>query len=125
MTTCEFFYVSRATNLPIKAVGTKTTWLELQQEFNRKSEAYPDAEYFRTISEKGPKLFAVVNRKWVLYHENEEWHRYISACDVKYRTSPEQNIVPQVRNKADPNEGWLWVNSIDGQIQLLSESGEH
>ena len=83
MDTCRFSYVQKVTALPITAFGVERSWEQLQVEFDRHGPGYPGATYFKTISLKGPQLFAVVNNAWVLYHDNEQWHRYISATDIK------------------------------------------
>ena len=83
MDTCRFSYVQKVTALPITAFGVERSWEQLQVEFDRHGPGYPSATYFKTISLKGPQLFAVVNNAWVLYHDNEQWHRYISATDIK------------------------------------------
>lgn len=83
MNTCRFSYVQKNTALPVTAFGVERSWEQLQAEFDRQGPGYPGAAYYKTISLKGPQLFAVVNNEWVLYHDAGQWHRYISATDIK------------------------------------------
>lgn len=83
MDTCQFSYIQRTTYLPITALGFEQSWEQLKVEFDYHGPGYPGAICYKTISLRGPELFAVVNNEWVLYYENEQWHRYISAIDIK------------------------------------------
>ena len=84
MDTCQFSYVQRTTFLPVTALGFEQSWEQLKVEFNYHGSGCPGATYYKTISCRGPELFAVVNNAWVLYYENEQWHRYISATDIRF-----------------------------------------
>lgn len=84
MDTCEFVYISRMDSKPKHVVGIEQSWEELKRDLKRSGSGYPNALYYKTISPEGPQLFAVVNEKLVLYHENEQWHQYITACNVKF-----------------------------------------
>ena len=84
METCEFCYISRATQLLVKALGIERSWDDLKLEFNRTGPGYPGAKYYKTISTTGPHLFAVVDKNTVLYHDNGIWQRYVTATDVTF-----------------------------------------
>lgn len=101
MDTCRFTYVQRNTFLPVHALGFEKSWEQLKVEFDCDGPGYPGAMYYKTISLNGPKLFAVVNEEWVLYHDNEQWFRYISATDVKIGR---MNIMPTELPRATTEE---------------------
>ena len=101
MEACQFSYVQRNTFLPVTALGFETSWEELKAEFKYHGPGYPGAAYYKTISFKGPESFAVVNNEWVLYYENEGWHRYISGTDVKLRR---MNMLPTQLERATTEE---------------------
>ena len=83
MDTCQFSFVQRTTYLPVTALGFEQSWEEIKVAFGYHGPGYPGATYYKTISLRGPEMFAVVNNEWVLYYEDEQWHRYISATDIK------------------------------------------
>ncbi len=87
--------------MPKRALGIERSWEELKEEMGRTGPGYPDAVYFKTISFQGPQLFAVVNDDSVLYHEHGEWHRYITACDVKFGTMESSNLNPNRATSED------------------------
>jgi hypothetical protein len=70
--------------MPKRVLGIEQSWEELKRDFNRAGPGYPGAIYFKTISAQGPQLFAVVADSVVFYHDNGQWHRYITACDIKF-----------------------------------------
>lgn len=119
MTTCEFFYISNQTNLPIHAIGLKTTWDDLKQRFNLTGNGYPDADFFLTISPRGPRFFAVVNQTWVLYNENSNWHRYITACGIKYKNSDLSTTSSTEKPCEDVNKEWVVVPEPESDIILI------
>lgn len=121
MNTCEFYYIRRRDNLPIRAKGIEKSWTELQQEFGRDGPGYPGATYYRTISLEGPQLFAVVNKKWVLYHDNGKWHRYISACDLKFETIHENELNPKQTSAQQQDESWIIVSKEDYNIESIDD----
>ncbi|CAF1113971.1 unnamed protein product [Adineta steineri] len=65
-------------------LGIEQSWEELKRDFNRIGPGCPSALYFKTISAEGPELFAVVNDNAVFYHDNGQWYRYITACNIKF-----------------------------------------
>jgi hypothetical protein len=119
MNICEFYYIRRRDNLPVQAKGIEKSWSELQQEFNRKGPGYPDATYYKTISLEGPELFAVVNKKWVLYHDGGKWHRYITACDIKFETisGNKSNSTPMSNEPED--ESWVMISDKDCDTEIV------
>lgn len=110
MSTCEFYYIRSRDNLPILAKGVEKSWPELQAECQRTGPGYPNATYYKTISDEGPELFAVVNKKWVLYHEGGTWHRYISACDLKFETVLDTSATTGDERKEN---AWVVVSKND------------
>ena len=84
MDTCEFLYISRIDSMPKRVLGIEQSWEELKRDMGREGPGCPDAIYFKTISAQGPQLFAVVNGDTVFYHDNGQWHQYITACDIKF-----------------------------------------
>ena len=84
MDTCQFTYISRDDFMPKRALGIERSWEELKEELGRTGPGYPNAIYFKTISVDGPQLFAVVNDNSVFYHDHGQWHRYISAFDIRF-----------------------------------------
>jgi len=119
MNTCEFYYIRRRDNLPVQAKGIEISWSELQREFGRHGPGYPDATYYKTISSEGPELFAVVNKKWVLYHDGDKWHRYITACDVKFETIGDNKCNSKQAIDKPEDESWVIVTDKDGDTELV------
>lgn len=119
MNTCEFYYIRRRDNLPIQAKGIEKPWSDLQREFGRSGAGYPGATYFKTISPEGPELFAVVNKRWVLYHEGGKWHRYVTACDIKFDTirNATANVNEAVEDRED--ESWVVLSDKDCDTDLI------
>jgi hypothetical protein len=114
MNACEFYYISREGNLPIQAKGIERSWSDLQQEFGRSGPGYPGATYYKTISDRGPQLFAVVNNKWVLYHDDGRWHRYLTACDITH------SIIEELVVKED--DSWIMVSEKRCDTQAAQHS---
>jgi hypothetical protein len=119
MNTCEFYYIRRRDNLPIQAKGIEKTWSELQREFGRNGPGYPGASYFKTISSEGPELFAVVNQRWVLYHDGGKWHRYITACDIKFETIHDNKPNAKQTKDEHEDETWVVVSDKDCDTELV------
>ncbi len=103
--------------MPKRALGIERSWEELKEEMGRTGPGYPGAIYFKTISFQGPQLFAVVNDKSVFYHNHGEWHRYMTACDIKFgtmessdlnpdRATSEDAVIPQSIDESD----WVFVS---------------
>ncbi|CAF0810312.1 unnamed protein product [Rotaria sp. Silwood1] len=122
MNTCEFYYISRRNNLPIQAKGIEKSWPELQQEFGRTGPGYPGATYYKTISSEGPQLFAVVNKKWVLYHEGDKWHRYITACSLKFETVQYNRLNSNRAINEQEDESWVIVSENDFDTELANDN---
>ena len=89
--------------MPRHVLGVEQSWEELKRDMGRTGPGYPGAIYFKTISVQGPQLFAVVNEDTVFYHENEQWHRYITACDIKFGVidSTNSNMVRGTNNQVE------------------------
>ena len=45
-------------------------------------------DIFKKISEQSPQLFAVKPDKTIWYHDENGWHQYKTAEDVKYDSKP-------------------------------------
>ena len=119
MNTCEFYFIRRRDNLPIQTTGIEKSWSELQLEFGRTGPGYPGATYYKTISSEGPELFAVVNKKWVLYHDEGKWHRYITACDIKFETILNNQFNSKPVIDEDANDSWIILSEKDGDTELV------
>lgn len=91
MDTCEFSYISRMDSTPRRVLGIEQSWEELKRDMGRAGSGCTGAIYFKTISAEGPQLFAVVDDHTVFYHEHGQWHRYITACDIKFGTIEPKN----------------------------------
>ena len=103
--------------MPKRVWGIERSWEELKEEFGRTGPGYPDATYFKTISYDGPQLFAVVNDDSVLYHDRGQWHRYITARDIKFSTVESSDTNPKratsdetVVYKAPGESDWTFVS---------------
>jgi hypothetical protein len=57
--TCTFSYVAVKDFATRTTTGIERSCLDLKLEFNRQGGGLPGAKYYKTISGKGPKLFAV------------------------------------------------------------------
>jgi hypothetical protein len=119
MNICEFYYIRRRDNLPIQAKGIEKSWSELQREFGRNGPGYPGATYYKTITAEGPELFAVVNKRWVLYHDGGKWHRYITACDIKFETIRDNKLNSKQPIDEREDESWVMVSDKDGDTELV------
>ena len=118
MDTCEFAYISRVDSLPKQVLGIERSWEQLKLEMGRTGSGYPGAIYFKTISYQGPQLFAVIDDKTVLYHDQNKWHRYITACDVRFGTMESTNLNPPratsdtiITDKATDESDWVFVSN--------------
>ncbi|CAF1413203.1 unnamed protein product [Rotaria sordida] len=91
--TCTFSYVATKDRAPKTPTGIECSWLDLKLEFNRQGDGLPGAKYYKTITKEGPQLFAVKPDQSVWYHDENQWHRYQTATDVKYNQihSPDLN----------------------------------
>ncbi|CAF0821803.1 unnamed protein product [Rotaria sp. Silwood1] len=86
MDTCQFSYISRATLQITTALGIERSWNDLRSEFGLSVSPLVGATYYKTISLKGPQLFAVDKQECVWYHDDGKWFRYNTATDIKYDT---------------------------------------
>ena len=102
--TCTFSYIAKRDWAPKTAVGVESTWLALKLEFNRQGEGLPGARYYKTISKQGPQLFAVKLDETVWYHDDNKWHKYLTATDIKYDILHSPNLNPQ-RTDSYPRAG--------------------
>ncbi|CAF1011702.1 unnamed protein product [Rotaria sordida] len=93
--TCTFSYVATKDSQPKIATGIECSWMDLKIEFSRQGKGVPGAKYYKTISEQGPELFAVEPDQTVWYHDENKWHRYQTAKDVKYGTIQSENLSPK------------------------------
>lgn len=105
MDTCAFTYISKVDSMPKRALGIEQSWEELKRDFARTGPECPGAVYFKTISVQGPQLFAVVDDQQVFYHEHGNWHRYITAFDIKFGTM-EPNDSNMQRATSDELADW-------------------
>ncbi len=103
--------------MPKQVLGIERSWEELKEELGRKGPGYPGATYFKTISYEGPQLFAVVNDDSVFYQEHGQWHRYITAYDIKFdriesidtnpkRATSDKTLVHKAADESD----WTFVS---------------
>ena len=120
MDTCQFSYISLKTNLPTTALGVERAWDSLKAEFNRSGPGIPGANYYKTISFSGPQLFAVVDKNRVFYHDCGEWHRYITATDVKFG---QMNITiePQRATTEDETPAFSDASSLEDKYSLETD----
>jgi hypothetical protein len=80
---CEFTFTAKNDSQFIHAKGIESSWHDLKQKFNRQGAEYnPTASYYEKTSDRGPKLFAIVNNNSVFYHDNNEWYTYVSARNI-------------------------------------------
>lgn len=107
MDTCEFSYISRIDSMPKEAWGIEQSWEQLKIEMGRTGPGYPGAIYFKTMSPQGPKLFAVIGDNIVLYHDQGEWHRYITAYGIRFNTKESTNPNP---DRATNESDWVLVS---------------
>ncbi len=103
--TCTFSYVASKDFAPRTTTGIERTWLDLKIEFSRKGEGLPGAKYYKTISEKGPELFAVKPDQTVWYHDADKWHRYQTATDVKYNKIHSADLAPERKISTSKSNG--------------------
>lgn len=109
--TCTFTYVATKDYASKITTGVERTWRDLKIEFGRTGEGLPGARYFKTISPQGPQLFAVKTDDTVWYHDENKWHKYQTAADVKFGTRELTNANPKGQlsllndNDDEPNFG--------------------
>lgn len=87
MDTCQFTYISKLDDKKRTVLGVEQSWDVLCAKLGREGPGLPDGTHYFTISVLGPELFAVdVTGTSVYYHKEDQWHRYITACDIKFGT---------------------------------------
>ena len=85
----------------------------MKTEFSQTGSGYPGAIYFKTISADGPQLFAVVDDKLVFYHENDCWHRYLTATYIKFGIllSNNSNVThSEVNRNCFYDKEWIFIS---------------
>ncbi|CAF1180249.1 unnamed protein product [Rotaria sordida] len=113
---CTFSYISAKDYAPTTATGIERSWLDLKLEFNRKGDGLSGAKYYKTISVQGPQLFAVKMDQTVWYHDENKWHRYQTATDVKY----DKIQLPDLNPRRTP----LALTTIDDDDLCFGEQEE-
>jgi hypothetical protein len=93
--TCTFSYVRLLDSQPVTARGIERSWMDLKIEFGREGDGLAGAKYYKTISPRGPQLFAVKLDQTVWYHDKGKWQMYQSATDVKYDTYHSAEMHPR------------------------------
>ena len=87
MDTCQFTYIRKVDDTQRTAVGVEQSWDVLCVKLDRDGPGLPNGTHYFTISVDSPQLFAVDNNGIdVYYHDDNNWHRYITACDIKFGT---------------------------------------
>ena len=124
MNTCEFCFIWRRTNKPIKVKGIEIPWPELQLEFGCTGAGYLGATHYKTISSDGPQLFAVVDKKWALYYEGGTWRRYTTARDFKFDAIHHDRLNSKEATEKHEDESWVIVPKEDYDIELVDYDGE-
>ncbi|CAF1147344.1 unnamed protein product [Didymodactylos carnosus] len=94
MDTCTFSYIAKKDFSPKTATGIERTWIDLKIECNRHGQGLAGAKYYKTISFQGPELFAVQLDQSVWYHDQNKWHRYQTASNVKYDKIQSSDLNP-------------------------------
>lgn len=89
MDTCQFSYIRASDDTFRTVIGVEQAWDVLREKCDRTGPGIPGASYYLTITIDGPDLFAVLdknNKLSVYHHEDGQWHRYVSALDIKFGT---------------------------------------
>ena len=87
MDTCQFTYISLKDDSKRTAEGVEQSWDVLCVKLHREGPGLPNGNHYFTTSIDGPELFAVdASGTGVYYHDGDKWHRYVTACDVKFGT---------------------------------------
>jgi hypothetical protein len=93
MDTCQFTYIRKKDDAKKTALGVEQSWDVLCVKLDREGPGLPDGTHYFTISVDGPQLFAVdANGTSVYYHDEGKWHRYITACDIKFGTMDDTGV---------------------------------
>ena len=87
--TCDFTFTSTNDSRVVRTRGTEVSWDDLKEEFHRVGRhCDPEALCYRTISERGPNLLAIVGNKSVYSRSNSVWQKYRSSSDIECRLTP-------------------------------------
>ncbi|CAF0799958.1 unnamed protein product [Didymodactylos carnosus] len=103
MDTCSFTYISKQGHQQRRATGIERTWEDLKSECGRTGDGCPNAKHYLRIGKVGPELFTVTKDELVFYHDDGQWHQYITAKNIKYGTTN----TPQTPND-DDEEGDIY-----------------
>ena len=87
------------------AKGVEQSWDVLCVRLNREGPGLPDGTHYFTTSPEGPELFAVdADGNHVYYHDEGQWHRYITAANIQFSTIDDAGMgCPQREKKVDSN----------------------
>ncbi|CAF1255831.1 unnamed protein product [Adineta ricciae] len=91
MDTCQFTFIGHTDTIRT-ALGVEQSWDVLCERLNRTGTGLLGGTHYFTISYEGPELFAVDRSHdtiGVYYHDLGEWHRYITARDIRFGTMPD------------------------------------
>jgi hypothetical protein len=87
MDTCQFSYIRKKDDTKRTALGVEQSWEVLCVKLDRKGPGLAGGTHYFTISIDGPELFAAdADDTNVYYHDECQWHRYITAFDIKLST---------------------------------------
>jgi hypothetical protein len=93
MDTCQFSYIRKKDDTKRTALGVEQSWEVLCVKLDREGPGLAGGTHYFTISIDGPELFAVdANGTNVYYHDEGQWHRYITACDIKFGTMDDADM---------------------------------
>ncbi len=93
MDTVQFSYIRKKDDLKQTASGVEQSWEVLCAKLDRDGPGLPDGTHYFTTSVEGPELFAVdASGTNVYYHDMGKWHRYITACDIKFGTMDDNGM---------------------------------
>ena len=85
---CQYTFTSVQTTETIYVTGRESSWYDLKRQFNRQGgKLNSPASYYQRISVNGPELFAIRNDRSVFYHNNDQWHKYVTAQNVECHLS--------------------------------------
>ena len=90
---CEFTYIRSRDFRTVHAKGIESSWYDLKRKFKLTGpERSPEAYYYETISNQGPRLFAIIHDHSVFYYYNSKWYKYMTAENVTCNMIPYSNI---------------------------------
>lgn len=86
---CQFSFIGSVDGQFILTKGIESSWYDLKRKFNRQGgECNSTASYYEKTSQRGPELFAIVDKTSVFYHHGDQWHKYRSADNIKCNILP-------------------------------------